>query len=260
MQRKISFIIFVLILLISTFLFIQFKEIWEPKYHYAHYDLNLDFEGKKNLSGEKLVFMEEMVRSIQLSNYKLNKRRSRLEKITKSFNQSGKLNSLHQHWLKGMTSDFGLTSSKDLDSILIGQQLKELDLRVQMVPAKLALAQGILESAWGTSRFAKEGSAYFGIHCYEQGCGMKFGKESGKVYVKTYANMQLSVFDYMRFLNTKRGPYKFRDARVSYYASNEKDIKVLAESLDSYSEIGGEYQKIINSLFKNYIPEEISDY
>lgn len=260
MDRKIAFIIFILVLIIGSVVFVQFKKTWEPEYHYNHYNLDLDFEGKKKLSEEKLSFMEKMVRSIQYSNYQLNKRRARLEKMALSFNETGDLNSLHQHWLKRMTSDFGLASSKDLDSTLISQQLKELDVRVQMIPIKLAIAQGILESAWGTSRFAKEGNAYFGIHCYEEGCGMKFGKGNEIVYVKTYANMQSSVIDYMSFLNTKRGPYKFRIARKLYYSSSEKNINLLAQSLDSYSEIGGEYQKIISSLFKNYIPNEIADY
>ncbi len=260
MQRKISFVGFVLIVIVASVLFIQFKKTWEPEYHYNHYDLNLNFEDKKKLSKEKLAFMEKMVRSIQYSNYKLNKRRARLEKIEQSFRNTGQLNSLHLHWLKKMTSDFSLASSENLDSTSINKQLHELDLRVQMVPLKLALAQGILESAWGTSRFAKDGKAYFGIHCYSEGCGMKFGNGKKKIYVKTYHNMHASVEDYMSFLNTKRGPYKFRTARLNYYSSEDKDIKQLAQSLDSYSEIGGEYQKIINSLFRKYIPDEIDDF
>lgn len=260
MHRKKSLVIFLLVLILSSVLFFQIKKTWEPKYHYSHYDLKLNFEGKKKLSQEKLRFMEEMVRDIQYSNYQINKRRSRLEKITKDFDQSGRLGSLHQHWLKKMTRDFGLASSEELDSTLISQQLKELDLRVQMVPIKLALAQGILESAWGTSRFAKEGNAFFGIHCYKKDCGIKFGNGKNKEFVKTYTNMQSSVIDYMKFLNTKRGPYKFRDARKVYFSSEKRDLFLLAQSLNSYSEMGGEYQKIISSLFNDYIPDELANY
>ena len=44
--------------------------------------------------------------------------------------------------------------------------------RVDVVPPSLALAQSANESAWGTSRFAREGLNFFGQWCYSKGCGL----------------------------------------------------------------------------------------
>ena len=44
--------------------------------------------------------------------------------------------------------------------------------RVDVIPPSLVLAQGANESAWGTSRFAKQGNNFFGQWCYSQGCGL----------------------------------------------------------------------------------------
>ena len=44
--------------------------------------------------------------------------------------------------------------------------------RVDVIPPSLALAQGANESAWGTSRFSKEGNNYFGQWCFKLGCGL----------------------------------------------------------------------------------------
>ena len=40
--------------------------------------------------------------------------------------------------------------------------LKELLVRMDIIPASIALAQAAKESGWGTSRFALEGNAIFG--------------------------------------------------------------------------------------------------
>lgn len=260
MQGRNKLILFVLGLIVTMIITVLIKNRLEPEYYYAHKELQLNFEGKRSLSIEKTAFLEDLIRSVQYANYLLNKKRLQLDKITNKFDESGQLNSLNKHRLNAMISKFGLEKQLKSDSVSISNTLQELDLRVQMVPIKLALAQGILESAWGTSRFAKEGNAYFGIHCYSEGCGMEFGNNKNKVFVKTYDDLQSSVLDYMHFLNTKRGPYKFRIARKQYYNSDKKNLKKLTHSLDSYSEIGGEYQKIIFGLYRNYIPNEIADY
>ena len=40
--------------------------------------------------------------------------------------------------------------------------LKELLVRMDIIPTSIALAQAAKESGWGTSRFALEGNAIFG--------------------------------------------------------------------------------------------------
>ena len=49
------------------------------------------------------------------------------------------------------------TDNQDMD-----QLYQELMFRVDSIPVTLALAQAIVESGWGTSRFARQGNALFG--------------------------------------------------------------------------------------------------
>ncbi|NPD45993.1 MULTISPECIES: glucosaminidase domain-containing protein [unclassified Lentimicrobium] len=205
--------------------------------------------------------MKDIIRAAQYSNYQINKDRSILKKINIAFNKSSSLTKYQIIKIEKILKKYDFKEEIDhTEPSQVALIIDKLMLKVQMVPVRLAIAQAIIESAWGESRFAKEGHAYFGIHCYEEGCGMKFGKDDQKVFVKTYPNLQSSVDGYMFFLNTKKGTNGFRKARQHYYSTDDKDLIILAESLNSYSEIGGEYQKIINSLFKNYIPNEIADY
>ena len=49
---------------------------------------------------------------------------------------------------------------------------KKLLERVDAVALEVALAQSANESAWGQSRFAKQGNNFFGQWCYRKGCGI----------------------------------------------------------------------------------------
>ena len=45
--------------------------------------------------------------------------------------------------------------------------------RISVIPVALALAQAANESAWGTSRFARQQKNYFGLWCFTADCGVK---------------------------------------------------------------------------------------
>ncbi|NOR87261.1 MAG: hypothetical protein GQ527_06600 [Bacteroidales bacterium] len=261
MQDKQKFYLFLAIILLLILSIGLWKYYSHPSIVYSKKEIILDFSGKKNISDKKQQFMEDIVRASQLANYHISKEKKRLKKINQYFISYSKISSSHQSSLVRIAEKFGIKGVQALsDSISISKFLGELSKRVEIVPVRLALAQAILESAWGTSRFAKEGNAYFGIHCYSEGCGLSFGDSDHKVFVKSYDNMQASVNDYLLFLNSKRGVRKFRNARQEYFSSSDHDIFKLGASLSSYSEIGGEYQEILNSLFRNYIPNHIDDY
>lgn len=229
--------------------------------YYNEQQLELDFDGKKTISDEKIIFLEQIIRASQYSNYQIVKDRKELEKSTISFSKSGVLTKYQLSKMRKIMLKYGIDKEiESSDTELIGMVLDDLAYRVQVVPVRLALAQAILESAWGESRFAQEGNSYFGIHCYTDGCGIAFGDSTSKEFVKSYESMHASVEDYMFFLNTENGPENFRKARFLYFSSEEADINDLARNLDTYSVIGGEYQKILSDLFINYIPDHIADY
>ena len=59
------------------------------------------------------------------------------------------------------------------DVLSDNEALKDLLSRVDVVPEGLALAQAANESAWGTSRFARDYRNFFGLWCFTKGCGVK---------------------------------------------------------------------------------------
>lgn len=261
MLDKFKFLLFFILILVLIGLIYLVNYERDMKSFYQKKDLHLNFQNKKKLSSKKLDFMEQIIKAAQYSNYKIDQQRKELIKYNKAFSKSAHLSKFQRIKLVDLCEEYGVeVESKDMETSRWAAVLDELSIRVQIVPVRLALAQAILESAWGTSRFAKEGHAYFGIHCYQEGCGMEFGSGASNVYVKSYPDMWASVEDYMHFLNSKNGPENFRIARQAYFESSKRNIKILAQGLDSYSEIGGDYHNILNDLFENYIPDHIDNF
>ncbi|MFG1489074.1 glucosaminidase domain-containing protein, partial [Oceanospirillum sp. HFRX-1_2] len=82
--------------------------------------------------------------------------------------------------------------------------IDELLLRVSPVPAELVLVQAANESAWGRSRFAREGNNLFGQWCFSRGCGLVPSERPKGQYheVAVFKSPQLSIRAYLKNLNT----------------------------------------------------------
>ena len=76
--------------------------------------------------------------------------RDRLSGLGKSGGK--KIGAKDRAWLDKLAVSYGLETA----------DMKELTLRVDIIPPSLAIAQAVVESGWGTSRFATEGNALFG--------------------------------------------------------------------------------------------------
>ena len=127
----------------------------------------------------------------------------------------------------------------------------ELLVRVGVIPPSLVLAQGANESAWGTSRFAKQGNNFFGQWCYSQGCGLvpKQRNAGTKHEVRKFDSPQQSVGAYIFNLNTGRVYSSIRKQRASARANDINPSGYdLASGLTKYSERGHEYVKEIKSM------------
>ena len=123
--------------------------------------------------------------------------------------------------------------------------------RVDVVPVSLVVAQAANESAWGKSRFAREGNNLFGIWCYTEGCGIvpKLRKDEAKHEVRRYDSFKDSVIDYMKNINRHRAYQKLREIRAAERAAGrELSGHRLAAGLAKYSEIGDEYIKRIRAI------------
>lgn len=73
------------------------------------------------------------------------------------------------------------------------------------IPASITLAQGVFESACGTSRLATEGNNHFGIKCHKdwEGDTLKVDDDELQECFRKYATVEESYTDHSLFLTTR---------------------------------------------------------
>ena len=123
--------------------------------------------------------------------------------------------------------------------------------RVAPVPTALALAQAVEESAWGTSRFARDGNALFGQWVWNEEAGIvPRGQRDGPDYaVRAFESPLQSVQDYARILNTHWAYADFRDKRAALLEAGQPlDSWELAKTLTRYSERREDYVKSLHAI------------
>ena len=119
----------------------------------------------------------------------------------------------------------------------------ELMNKINNIPISLILAQSIIESGWGASRFAQEGNALFGQWTWKNDDGIK---PKGNLYanfsVKNFDSLLESVNSYILNLNTHQAYKGLRSFRLSQYNMGKKITgNDMANFLDKYAEIGVDY-------------------
>lgn len=127
------------------------------------------------------------------------------------------LNDKEREWLDAKMSAYNASGLSDL--------LAKMDI----VPKGMALAQGALESGWGSSPIARRSNAFFGMI-------------SGVGGYSGYKSAQDSVNDYIHNLNTHPAYKEFRQARAAARANRQKlNSFQLIGYLGRYSERGQDY-------------------
>ncbi len=128
--------------------------------------------------------------------------------------------------------------------------VEELDLKMDIIPASIALAQAAKESGWGTSRFALEGNAIFGQWTWNgKGIEPLLKDKSKNHKILRFPILRASVKAYKNNLNTHKSYSKFREKRRSLRKRNKKiNGLALTDTLESYAETGSEYTKILEQI------------
>jgi uncharacterized FlgJ-related protein len=125
--------------------------------------------------------------------------------------------------------------------------------RVDTVPPSLVLAQAAEESGWGTSRFAVEGNALFGMWTWggEGITPLKQRSGLGNYKIAVYETPLQSIIAYMHNLNTHQAYKKLRARRAKLRKSGSKVTGWnLASTLTKYSERGQSYVDSLQALIK----------
>ena len=119
----------------------------------------------------------------------------------------------------------------------------ELMNKINYIPISLILAQSIIESGWGASRFAQEGNALFGQWTWKNDDGIKpKGNLHANFSVKNFDSLLESVNSYILNLNTHQAYKGLRSFRLSQYNMGKNITgNDMANFLDKYAEIGVDY-------------------
>jgi Bax protein len=120
--------------------------------------------------------------------------------------------------------------------------------RRQRVNTELIIAQAIVESDYGRSRFAREGHNLFGIRVWSREGMLPLLQPSSIDWrVRIFKNKCESVKYYIEILNTKRVYAEFR--RVREITINREPI-ALAKTLDNFS-TNKQYEKHVIEVIRN---------
>ena len=129
--------------------------------------------------------------------------------------------------------------------------------RSKRVPISIVIAMAGIESAWGTSRFATEGNALFGVRTWSLDTvpHMKaLGNPDASWGVKKYTTKCGAIKDMIRILNTHPAYVKFRSEREQQLGSGSWNYRKLLSGMTAWS-TNPDYQEIIlQTIVDNKLP------
>lgn len=194
-----------------------------------------DFNVYKSTSEKKVAFFNYMAQFANIVNNEVKVQRNRLKMIQSEFSKSHSLSRATEAWLDELANQYQFKNwDKDNPNNWV-----ELLARVDVVPISMVLAQSANESAWGTSRFAREGNNLFGQWCFTKGCGIvPKRRDAGGIHqVQKFPSVLDSVRSYVLNLNTNSNYKLFRQERKKLHKKSKPlSGYILASGLNKYSE------------------------
>ena len=128
--------------------------------------------------------------------------------------------------------------------------------RLNRVPTSMIMAMAGVESGWGTSRFANEGNALFGVRTWDETVPQikPLDLPNADFGVKKYKTKCDSVKDMVRILNSHPAYEKFREEREKQIDAGKWEYKALLNGITAWS-TNPKYKDIIwSAIVDNNLP------
>ena len=125
------------------------------------------------------------------------------------------------------------------------------------VPISIIIAMAGIESAWGTSRFATEGNALFGVRTWSLDTvpHMKaLGNMDATWGVKKYPTKCESIKDMIRILNTHPAYKDFRSSRAEQLEDGKWNYRQLMLGMTAWSTNPDYAEIILQTIVDNKLP------
>jgi len=203
-----------------------------------------DLQRIRETDQRKAVFFKTVLPLVLQVNEQIVEDRERLWTLGAQIKTGQELAAVDRLWLAVMAERYDKRRG-DIDALIK---------RHDVVPPSLALAQAATESAWGTSRFVREGNAMFGEWTFS-------GEHDGIVpseravdqthRVRAFSSLYESVLSYVTNLNKHRAYKEFRQLRADMRAKGQGlDGMRLASTLHRYSERGAAYVAELHAIIR----------
>ncbi len=199
--------------------------------------------GLRDAKKRKDIFIKTVLPLVLRANNEVRSTRQRMLSLIQGGRALSDLSVSDRGFLKNLAKQYGVP----------GGNLNELQRRVDVIPASLALAQGAEESGWGTSRFARLGNAVFGQRTFRKGGGLvpRERAPNQRYEVKAFNNLYTSVRSYILNLNTHLAYENFRGKRAAFRGNGRPlDGYALIGTMRSYSERGHDYIDTIRVIMR----------
>ena len=197
-----------------------------------------DLDALQNTKLKKETFIKIVLPLVVAENEKILADRAKL----KILSEKKYTTDLEKQWIRQKLLEYKVKKG----------DLKELLIRMDVIPTSIALAQAAKESGWGTSRFALEGNAIFGQWTWSGQGIAPLDRDSNKKHkILKFPILRASVKAYQNNLNTHKSYIKFREKRNNLREKNNKISGLeLTNTLNNYAQTGSEYTKILNQIIK----------
>lgn len=202
-----------------------------------------DLAHMSSIEARKTLFIKIVLPIVLRVNEELAAARLRVEWLFDRFARSGAITPADWRWIEEIAERCE-TDPFDRETLLS---------RLDVVPPSLAIAQAAEETGWGTSRFAREGNALFGMYTYKAALGMlpKRRDAHRRHRVRSFPSLLEAGSAYARNLNCHPAYAEFRQARVALRAAGAPmSGYALAGELTRYSERGKAYIRTIRRIIR----------
>lgn len=207
-----------------------------------------DFSQHKRVIDKKKAFFNYLKPEVEKQNREILIQRSVLVMLRERINNHRDITASERLSLNNLCKIYAVKCGNLSDDVFL-QLLKKVDI----IPVELVLVQAANESAWGTSRFARQGYNFFGLWCFRKGCGFvpRRRDEGTNHEVAKFGSLSEGVSKYLNNLNRHAAYEELRVIR-SVLRNNQQSItaSALIEGLLSYSERGQAYIEELHAMIR----------
>lgn len=213
-----------------------------------------DFTDYENLSEKKRAFFSYLKPEVETQNEYLLNLRHQLLLLQRQVEAKRLLADKDYEKLQWLAEEYRVKVEITPTAFAaLAKVITELLNKIDVIPAELVLVQAANESAWGTSRFARQGYNFFGLWCFRKGCGFVPSRrgEGANHEVAKFSNLTRAVYTYMLNLNRHEAYGELRRIRAHLRENNrEISADALAEGLVNYSERGYAYVEELQAMIR----------